>query len=299
MKNNQRIFIPGSNWVYFKIYTGIKTADKILRDDISLIITKLKKKKIISKWFFIRYNDPDFHLRVRVYVENKDNINEIISVFYKQLNSGLINKEIWKVQLDTYQREMERYGFELIDEAESLFHFDSDCIISVLKTIKLLNIDNYRWMIGLRLIDEILSNFSYDFQKKKNIMSFISNSYKKEFGFNDKNSKQFSLKYRENKKNIELILTKEVNNENFMQIISDINNRSLCFAPIINSINNKLLEHKNYNLDILLSSYIHMTLNRLFRSKNRIYELLLYDFMYMYYSSEVAKASVMIKKTNP
>ena len=34
--------------------------------------------------------------------------------------------------------------------------------------------------------------------------------------------------------------------------------------------------------------------NRLFRSKNRIYELLLYDFLNMFYASEIAK----VKKTN-
>lgn len=32
-----------------------------------------------------------------------------------------------------------------------------------------------------------------------------------------------------------------------------------------------------------------MTLNWLFRSKNRMHELILYDFMFRYYTSEIAK----------
>ncbi|GHV23349.1 hypothetical protein FACS1894174_09080 [Bacteroidia bacterium] len=39
----------------------------------------------------------------------------------------------------------------------------------------------------------------------------------------------------------------------------------------------------------LLKSYIHMMLNRLFRSKNRMHEMVLYDFMFRYYTSGIAK----------
>lgn len=42
-------------------------------------------------------------------------------------------------------------------------------------------------------------------------------------------------------------------------------------------------------MESLLSSYTHMSLNRLFISKNRIYELVLYDFLRRYYTSEIAK----------
>ncbi len=34
----QRLFIPGSEWVYVKIYTGAKTADKLLSHSLFLFI---------------------------------------------------------------------------------------------------------------------------------------------------------------------------------------------------------------------------------------------------------------------
>ena len=38
-----------------------------------------------------------------------------------------------------------------------------------------------------------------------------------------------------------------------------------------------------------LTSMIHMTMNRWFRSKNRLHELVIYDFLSRYYISEIAK----------
>jgi hypothetical protein len=65
-KKQTRIFEPFSEWVYFKIYTGTKTADKIIINQFSIITQKLKKEDVINKWFFVRYADPKNHLRIRI-----------------------------------------------------------------------------------------------------------------------------------------------------------------------------------------------------------------------------------------
>ena len=42
-------------------------------------------------------------------------------------------------------------------------------------------------------------------------------------------------------------------------------------------------------MNALLMSMIHMTMNRWFRTKNRLHELVIYDFMSRYYTGEIAK----------
>ena len=42
-------------------------------------------------------------------------------------------------------------------------------------------------------------------------------------------------------------------------------------------------------LQALLISMIHMSMNRWFRTKNRLHELVLYEFLTRYYTSETAK----------
>ena len=64
-----KIFIPGSEWVYFKLYTGTKTADAILQNELYRYIRELLNNGIIDKWFFIRYTDPDFHIRLRLHLK--------------------------------------------------------------------------------------------------------------------------------------------------------------------------------------------------------------------------------------
>lgn len=86
MKNTQRSYIPGSEWIYFKIYAGDKTMDKLLSNNIYHIISKLKKRQLIEKWFFIRFADPDSHIRVRFLVKETSHIGIIINLIYSQLN---------------------------------------------------------------------------------------------------------------------------------------------------------------------------------------------------------------------
>lgn len=282
MKSIQRAFIPGSKWVYIKLYLGNNTADKVLIDHISYIVTGLKKKGIIDKWFFIRYTDPDFHLRIRLLVENESSIGDILNLFYKRLSPLVKDNLIWKIQLDTYNRELERYGNMSIELAESIFYYDSECILSILKKV---DNDNYRWMIALKMIDSLLSDFSFNINAKKDIMDKISSSFKIEFGFNQYNAKQFNTKYRDNKKNIEEVLNDTIKDTKFKALYLPIQKKTKNLKPIIDRLNNT----KNIDENSLISSYIHMMLNRLFQSKNRIHELVLYDFMKRYYISELAK----------
>ena len=143
MDKVQRLYIPGDKWLYFKIYTGIKTADNIIAKEIFVIIKRLHKQKIIDKWFFIRYSDPQFHLRIRLLMKDQNQSGEILQLFYSSLIALNKNNMFWKIQLDTYNRELERYGEHLIEEAESVFYADSECILSLIKKIS--NNDNYRW----------------------------------------------------------------------------------------------------------------------------------------------------------
>ena len=75
----KRSFMPGDEWLYFKIYTGTKTADAILTNIIKPITEKLIKNNIIDQWFFIRYNDPKNHLRIRFHFNKQNSILQIFS----------------------------------------------------------------------------------------------------------------------------------------------------------------------------------------------------------------------------
>ncbi|GHU61887.1 hypothetical protein FACS1894123_01930 [Bacteroidia bacterium] len=284
MKLVQRTFIPGSSWLYIKLYTGSKIADDLLIQAILPMIKEIRQKQYIVKWFFIRYSDPDFHLRLRLLVTDAKYTGEILNLFYKKLNPWNKSLMLWKMQLDTYNRELERYGGTLIEEAESFFYIDSECILSILKQLSIN--ENHRWMIALKMIDTLLSDFNLDISQKLQLMESVSKSFKMEFGFNEFNAKQFNTKFRENKMLIESVLRNTIQDETFLVLNKSIKKRSKKLVPVVNRINTKL---KKIKIEDLLKSYLHMMINRLFRSKNRLHELVLYDFMRRYYTSELAK----------
>lgn len=141
---------PGSQWLYFKLYTGPKTADNLLREKIKPFVALLRKKGLIEKWFFIRYNDPDFHLRLRFYhSSNLDFYKIIIGLFHSYFKNTF-----QKIQIDTYQPEYTRYPD--LDEAERVFELDSDSILEKLDS----NEELYRIETSLKTINSMLHSLS-------------------------------------------------------------------------------------------------------------------------------------------
>lgn len=288
MTITQRTFIPGSKWVYIKIYTGISTSDIILTQVIPCIIKKLENIGVIDKWFFVRYSDPDTHLRLRILLKNESDFGLVLSIFYAKCEVLVSAKLIWKIQLDTYNREIERYSDKLIEEAETLFYIDSECVLTILQKINKIGNENYRWMIAIKIIDNLLSLFSLNIYSKAEMMNELSDSFKTEFGFNKFNSKQFNLKYRKNKFIINDVINNVVNEKDFLFLLLILKEKTDRMKVVVDSIVDKS-NNTNFSLNNLIKSYIHMSLNRIFRSRNRLHELVIYDFLYRFYSSEIAK----------
>tara|TARA_R100000789_G_scaffold100433_1_gene110619 strand:- start:1972 stop:2247 length:276 start_codon:yes stop_codon:yes gene_type:complete len=61
-----RNFALGSEWLFYKIYVGPKTGDALLTQAVKPLVYKLVSDSLVEKWFFIRYTDPNFHIRLRL-----------------------------------------------------------------------------------------------------------------------------------------------------------------------------------------------------------------------------------------
>lgn len=285
MKEIQRTFIPGSEWVYMKVYTGSNTADKILVNELAKFILALNKKRYIEKWFFIRYSDPDFHLRIRIRAKDCMFVGEIIRLFYKYFNKLVEDDRVWKIQLDTYNRELERYKGHLMELTETLFCIDSTYTLKLLKVLERMP-QSARWLIAVKMIDGLLTDFNYDLQQRKELLEVMDQSYKMEFGFNEFNAKQFNMMYREHSHELEEVLWGRKADEEYLVLYHLLELRSSVLKVVALQL---LKADKMKEIKILLNSYIHIMLIRLFRSKNRLCELIVYSFMNRFYSSQIAR----------
>lgn len=281
----KRSFILGDEWLYYKIYTGVKTADLILIHYLNILIRKNIEEKNIDKWFFIRYTDPEFHLRLRIHISDNEKLLLIINQFNLILK-GLLNKDlIWKVQLDTYNRELERYGFNTIDQSESLFHHDSELIINGLVIIEESENDNLIWLFGLLIIDSLMNDFNLSIYDKKSLMESLKTTFGVEMGLDKNLKKQLSVKYQKHKIEIFNIFNPIKEEDNEIKFIKKlIENKSLS-----NLEHTKLINEKETNLNNIIASHIHMAMNRLFRNKNRETEFVTYQMLFYYYESILAR----------
>jgi thiopeptide-type bacteriocin biosynthesis protein len=284
----QRDFILGDEWFYVKIYTGVKTADTILLEVIDPLVKELLKENIIDKWFFIRYSDPDFHLRVRFHLTNNSALSSIIIKLNTAIKPFIENNLVNSLQADTYSRELERYGNHAINEAEDVFFYDSNMTLEMLKLIEGDEGEQYRWHFGCMAVDSLLSDFNYSEQEKLNLMERFQHGFGQEFGMNNHLKVQLDKKFREERGLMRTYLLK-VND--FYQPFYDILDKK-------SSVSNKVIKriislHQNNNLEQdlnnLLGSYIHMLLNRIFKSKQRLNEMVIYSLLFRFYRSEIAR----------
>lgn len=277
----QRKFLFGDQWLYYKVYCGKKTSDKILTELIQPLSNKLVDEKVIEKWFFIRYEDPHSHLRIRFLLSDSNYIGKVVQSVNSQLKEYFENGLIWNIQTDVYNRELERYGNSTISSAEDFFFTDSTVCLKALKTI---TDDETLFLFSLKYIDTILNSFDYSLDRKLDFAKDHQESFKNEFNADKQLNKQLNVKYQKLRQNIVSFFNP--NNDDSLKSYID-----LIEVTTINKIAKSVitnLNNENINLDDLLSSYIHMTINRLFRDKQRLHELVCYSCLYKYYQLKIS-----------
>ena len=293
MARTRRSFIPGSEWLYAKLYTGTATSDQILREVVRTLSQKAMESGAVDRWFFIRYGDPEWHLRLRFHGK-PEKVQQVLPWLEESASGMLENGRIWKMQLDTYEREVERYGGEQgIDLAERLFHADSEAVLAILEMITGDELADARWKLAVRGIDVFLTDLGMDLKQKHELLKKMSESHKNEFRVSKGYFKlQLGDRYRKERKGLEALLDPAKEKENPLAPAFEVfKQRSAALAPTIAALRAAEKEGRlTTSVEDLAFSYIHMNCNRLLRSAQRAQELVLYDFLERLYESQVARA---------
>ncbi len=282
----KRTFIVGEEWVYYKLYCGTRTADIVLTEAIKPLTERLLKERLIDQWFFIRYSDPKNHLRVRFHCKDTAKVGIIIEAVKDVLDYYVQCDLIWRVQIDTYQRELERYGRDTMLAAEQLFFYDS---VACVDALNLIEEEGLLFLFILKSIDCLLTDFSFDIKHKVNFVKKKQMLFKEEFNADKNLKKQLYKKYDAMQVQVENFLGEKLDSK-YDPLLELLKWKS----EKIKSLKRTILMHHNNGdlrpaLDNLLSSYIHMMVNRAFRDKQRLHELVCYDFLNRYYQGVLAK----------
>lgn len=254
----QRTFYPGDKWVYFKIYIPPTLANQILIERIYPLVNEWIEEKVISKWFYIRYSDTGYHIRLRTELIELSYMGKVVTELRKQLSEELGNGTVSRIQLDTYQRELERYGVDLIERCEYFFYEDSQKVLSTISE-KLKEEDllcaSIKWVMCLLLRSGL------DVDQMKQYLSEMEMECQREFNLSQQQIKAMNDYYR--------VLRSRIL-ENVKEIISTSDDCESTYTWIQNAKKSRSL----------LSSLIHMHMNRLFATSQRLYEYIVYHIAY-------------------
>ncbi|MFJ2774586.1 lantibiotic dehydratase [Streptomyces sp. NPDC087300] len=125
---------PGGPWLYASLYTSAERQDELLTGPLNQFLTALPAPSDgtggVDRWFFIRYADPDPHLRLRLHGDPAL-LNGVLLPQLHDLARELAADGLARgLRLDSYAPETERYGGPtVLGAAEEVFHADSQLVI--------------------------------------------------------------------------------------------------------------------------------------------------------------------------
>lgn len=258
--------VPGSDWLYFKIYCNSKVEDKLIGHELQSICNKAMLEGFADKYFYMRYADTQKHIRLRFNILDKEKFPRLISYIYEQCNELRKEGLISKVIVDVYEREVERYGGpKLIEDAERLFFYDSKFVQELLR-LKEENVIKASFEnICVFSILDYLQEFGITFEEQLTIMESVVNY------------KDYLSDFRKNREDLMNLCNKNnaidfgitTNNTNLYKLLDDRKKMIQLYKEKMNILESKG-ELFNSPENIILS-VIHLHCNRMI-GIDRVYE---------------------------
>jgi thiopeptide-type bacteriocin biosynthesis protein len=289
----QRQFAPGSEWLYVNLYCGTAAADELLRELVRPVTRELLASGAIDRWFFIRYGDPNWHLRVRLHGDPQRLLSEALPIIERAAGARLASGQITRWNVDTYVREVERYGGPAgIALAEAAFCVDSEAALALVEAYRGDAGLDVLWRLAVVGIDRLLDDMGLDANAKLRIMRQARDGMANEFGAEYGLTPQIAQKFRGERKNLEEALHGgSIDDEGPLSrgtaILSERTGR---LSPILADMASLAAKGElTVDVESLAISFMHMFVNRVLRSAQRAQELVLYDFLTRLYESQTAR----------
>jgi len=185
---------------------------------------------------------------------------------------------VWRLQLDTYQREVERYGGpDGILLAERLFQADGEAVLTVLDAHPDDARSDMRWRLAVAGIDSLLRDFGFNLATKATVMARVRWAFAREFHVDPNLKHQLGDKYRKARQSLATLLGTDLSAEDsLVSSRAAFNQRSVRLKPLMAEL--QALEKSgrlSAPLTELAPAIIHVHVNRLLRSARRAQEVVL------------------------
>lgn len=292
VRPESRVLPPGSDWIYLKAYGGPSLLDEALTSVLPPLLEAASAWGVISRWFFVRYADPDPHVRIRFNGPPDRLTRELTPLICEAFSPLITSGRIWKLQFDTYQREVERYGGpEAMLIAEDIFHADSEAVLALLQALEGDQGVELRWRIALPGVSRLISDFGFDADGSRIMAERMRDAFHREYRVEASHKRQLAERFRRERPELESVLDESTEGIPELDAARRIfRQRSLRVVEAVRRLRT-LSETGDLYTDIadLVPSFAHMHVNRMMRSGARQEEMILYDFLHRLYDGQIAR----------
>lgn len=288
-----RRFPPGSSWLYAKLFTGPASADALLTGVVGPLRDHLRERGSLDGWFFLRLGDPDWHLRVRLHGPPERLSGEVLPALQEALAPLLADGRVHRLQLDTYERELEALGgASAITHVERLFEADSDAAVELLATLPRGDGGlDARWRLALLGMHRALLDLGLDLEARRELLATLREGYAREQHVDTATKREMGRRFREERAAIEALLALGGDPPDGLAAgVAAITRRGEAWAEPIARL--RALDGRG-QLTVpwpqLAERVLHLHANRLLRFAQRRQEAVLYDVLARLYDGQAAR----------
>ncbi|WP_181163791.1 lantibiotic dehydratase [Pontibacter mangrovi] len=274
----ERLLSPGEGWLYVKLYCHPSAANALLAQTLQPWLTRLEQEGQLTQWFFVRYRDPDYHLRLRLCLPTESGAGHLLECVSERLAGAVRRGTIRDWQVAVYERELERYHPALIEAVEEVFCASSALLAAFLRHSPCTEEDEGYYAPGFSGLDAIGSAFGLDVAGKEALVGELYASFYREFGGTKRLEVQLAQKFREFSRLFAVGTTAgqpDKLRRRFEEALAQVAQRAAFLSPA---------REKQ-----LIADLMHMHLNRLFTDRPREQELVLYYCLWKHYRAVRAR----------
>jgi thiopeptide-type bacteriocin biosynthesis protein len=270
-----RLRPPGSEWLFVKLYCPRNLENDLVPESMLTFTGNVVAAGLADSWFFIRYSDPDSHIRLRFRGSPQRLTSQLFATVCDWARGLMTEGLCLKFSFDTYEPEVERFGGAAgMAASEELFGADSTGSARLLHEVKR-KVWPYDEVTLLALsIDELLGAIGFD--QAERLRWYASQT--------DARGAEIGAEFRQRKNLLRSALGQP---QRFLEgfpgggaIASVLAQRQEALAPVARRLR-ELAEQKLLRrpLDVLCASFVHLHLNRMSSpgspSEQRVISLLL------------------------
>lgn len=255
-----QVIFPGKDWLYFEIYCHPQRMNHLLTGPVASFLETYEIH--FKTWFFIRYNDPAMHIRLRIQmVEPRQGyffISRLTEFLEPELEEGLITD----IQLKSYKKETYRYGEAQMEASEQHFHVDSNHVLTMMSAY---TDDHHHYLHCMQLMLAVLDHILPDRKKQLMLIREVQRSFELEHELTVEDFKKINKEW-----------------SNFLTTFNSglLDDGYLLPQELVSSFIGCITASPAVLYQKIFCDLFHMHVNRLFTDHQRTHEMIIYNFLH-------------------